>query len=270
MKINIRKFVWSFLMMVLVLSACSPLVAGTPTATSQAPLASPGYSTPAAGVYPPPFASYSEVAAKTPQAFQGGGYSLPVDVGKVQGLDQINLTDAQRSLLAQNGFVVDVPTPGQYNEFYQVYEQIRYYQVPVFVTTDSIYHIYHLIFDKMLRDLETGYFIADIKSLTTTMLAATTAQYQSLKGTSLEDPALRNAAYFAVADRLLGLSDPVPSEANDLGNAEMALINAANSSAVSPIWDRPDLPEDMKLIEDYTQYLPRGHYTRRDDLKMYF
>ncbi len=46
------------------------------------------------------------------------------------------------------------------------------------------------------------------------MLAATTAQYQSLKGTPLEDPALRNVAYFAVADRLLGLSDPFPAEAN--------------------------------------------------------
>jgi hypothetical protein len=270
MKKNIRKFTWFFLMIVLVQSACKPLVAGTPTATSQAPLASPGYSTPAAGVYPPPFASYSEVAAKIPQAFQGGGYSLPVDLAKVPGLDQVNLTEAQRSLLAQNGFVVAVPTPGQYNEFYQVYEQYRYDQEPVFVTTDSIYHIYHLIFDKMLRDLETGYFIADTKSLTTAMLAATTAQYQSLKGTSLQDPALRNAAYFAVADWLLGLSDPVPSEVNDLVNAEMALINAANSAAVSPIWNRPDLPEDMKLIEDYTQYIPRGHYTRSDDLKMYF
>ncbi len=270
METNNRKFIWFFLTIVLVQSACGPLVAGTSTASSQAPLASPSYSTPAAGVYPQPFASYSEVAAKIPQAFQGGGYSLPVDLSKVQGLDHVSLTDAQRDLLAQNGFVVAVPTPGEYNEFYQVYEQSRYDQVPEFVTTNSVYHIYHLIFDKMLRDLETVYLIADIKSLTTTMLAATTAQYRSLKGTSLQDPALRNAAYFAVADRLLGLSDPVPSEANDLVNAEMALINTANSAAISPLWNRPDLPDDMKLIEDYSQYIPRGHYTRSNDLKMYF
>ena len=84
------------------------------------------------------------------------------------------------------------------------------------------------------------------------------------------EPALRNAAFFAVADRLLGLSDPVPAEANDLVNAELALINAANTEAISPIWDRPDLPADQKLIEVYGQYIPRGHYTRSEDLKMYF
>ncbi len=41
-------------------------------------------------------------------------------------------------------------------------------------------------------------------------------------------------------------------------------------AAISPIWDRPDLPPDQKLIEDYRQYNPRGHYTRSEDLKMYF
>jgi hypothetical protein len=180
------------------------------------------------------------------------------------------LTDAQRALLVQNGFAVTTPVPGQYREFYQIYEQNRYEEIPVFITTDSVYHVYHLIFDKMLRDLETGYFIADLKALTTSMLAASTAQYQSLQGTSLEDPALRNAAYFAVADKLLGLSDPAPTAADDMVNAELALINAASTQAISPIWDRPDLPQEMRLIEDYTQYIPRGHYTLSEDLKMYF
>ena len=44
--------------------------------------------------------------------------------------------------------------------------------LPVFVTTDSIFHVYHLIFDKMLRDLETDYFIADAQVTDRTMLAA--------------------------------------------------------------------------------------------------
>ena len=39
---------------------------------------------------------------------------------------------------------------------------------------------------------------------------------------------------------------------------------------ISPIWDRPDLPDDKKLIEDYSQYIPRGHYTRSEELKKYF
>jgi hypothetical protein len=283
MKNTFRKILWAFLALVVVQAACScglpslftiatpatespstptthPLTAVTPT--QQPP--------PPAGIYPPPFAKYSEAAVSLPQTFSGGGYSLPLDLNQVQGLNLVTLTDAQRALLMQNGFAVTTPVAGEYREFYQIYEQNRYMETPVFITTDSVYHVYHLIFDKMLRDLETGYFITDLKTLTTTMLAATTTQYQSLKGTSLGDPALRNAAYFAVADKLLGLSDPVPAEANAMVDAELALINAANSATVSPIWDRPDLTKDMKLIEDYTQYVPRGHYARSEDLKMYF
>jgi len=282
MKKTIQKAFWIFLVLVLV-QACS---CGLPSLLSTAPPATgspsaqatqlPASATPTqvlpppAGIYPAPFATYRQAAVSLPQTFSGGSYSLPLDLNKVQGLDLVKLTNAQRALLAQNGFAVTTPVPGQYREFYQIYEQNRYDEIPVFITTDSIYHVYHLIFDKMLRDLETGYFITDIKALTTSMLAATTAQYQSLKGTTLGDPALRNAAYFAVADKLLGLSDPAPAEADAMVNAELALINAAKTAAISPIWDRPDLPQDMRLIEDYTQYIPRGHYTLSDDLKMYF
>ena len=282
MKKNFRKAFWIFLVLALV-QACScglPGLFGTATPAIGAPSAAatqlPAAASPTpvppppVGIYPPPFATFSEASVNLPQTFSGGGYSLPLDLNQVQGLDLVTLTVAQRALLAQNGFAVAAPVPGAYREFYQIYEQNRYDEVPVFITTDSIYHVYHLIFDKMLRDLETGYFITDLKTLTSAMLAATTTQYQSLKGTSLEDPALRNAAFFAVADKLLGLSDPAPAEADGMVTAELALINAANTQAISPIWDRPDLSQEMRLIEDYTQYIPRGHYTRSEDLKMYF
>jgi len=122
----------------------------------------------------------------------------------------------------------------------------------------------------MLRDLETGYFINDLKSLTTSMLAASTAQYQSLKGTPLEDPALRMRHILQWPITCWAFSDPVPPAAQAMAGAEQVLIEVANAQTISPIWDRPDLPQDMRLIEDYSQYIPRGHYTRSEDLKMYF
>jgi len=102
------------------------------------------------------------------------------------------------------------------------------------------------------------------------MLRATYEQYTALKGSPLEEPALRNVAYFAVAARLLDLPDPTPAEAQALTEAELALINATGGPEVSPLWDRADLPEDKKLREDYSQYIPRGHYTRSEALKKYF
>src|SRR5574339_475449 len=197
-------------------------------------------------VYAPAFAEFKPVAVDIPAKFQGGDYTLPVDLAGVQYADQIQFTGAQRGLLSQNGFVVLPPKPGEYREFYQLYEAGRYDFRPVFITTDSIYHVYHLLFDKMLRDLERDSFISILNSLTSTMLDASYKQYEALKGTSLEDPALRNVAFFAVAAQLLGLPDSVPAEAANLVNAELALIDSASGTQISPLWDRPDLPEDKK------------------------
>ncbi len=286
MKSTFRKILWGFLALVLVQSACLcnlTNLLGTPAPTSGLPAteipATPELNLPTqaaptqpipAEVYPPPFAPYNLASVSLPQTFAGGGYSLPLELGQVQGLDLFSLSAEQRNLLSKNGFVVASPLVGQFREFYQVYDSGRYDQVPMFVTTDSVFHVYHLIFDKMLRDLETTYFIPNLRSLTKIMLAAAGDQYQSLRGSALEEPALRNAAYFAVADWLLGLSDPFPAEADDLASAELALINAGSGPTYSPIWDRPDLAPDMRLIEDYSQYIPRGHYTRSEDLKMFF
>lgn len=274
MKTKLRKILWVFLGLVIIQSACI-FSTVQPTASpieqpTQPSLATPTQSVPPAGIYPAPFAAYKESAARLPQTFGGGGYTLPLDLNQVQNLAGVDMTDAQRTLLAQNGFTVATPVPGQFREFYQIYEQWRYSDIPVFITTDSVYHIYHLLFDKMLRDLETDHFIVDLKLLTSAMLSASNQQYQALLGTALEEPARRNVAYFAVAAQLLELPDPVPAAVTDLVNSELALINAAGGFSVSPIWDRPDLPEDQKLLEDYSQYVPRGHYTRSEDLKMYF
>ncbi len=226
--------------------------------------------TPPAGVYPAAFSSFQPIKVNIPPVYAGGDYTLPLDLNQVQDIDTLKLSEAQRQMLAQNGFVVLPPKPGEFREFYQIYEMRRYDTEKVFITTDSIYHVYHLVFDKMLRDLERDYFIQTLSTLTSTMLNATYQQFQSLRGTPLEEPALRNVAFFAVAAQLLGLSDPVPPEVTDMVNAELALISGAGGPQVSPVWDRPDLPEDKKLIEDYSQYIPRGHYTRSEELKKYF
>ena len=241
-----------------------------PTAAPATPTTVGPLPTPPPGVYPPAFSEYPVVQVNLPAAFAGGDYTLPVDLNAVQGMDTVELTPQAQALLSQNGFVVLPPNPGEFREFYQIYEAHRYEQDNIFVTTDSIYHVYHLLFDKMLRDLERDYFIADLGSLTSAMLSASYQQYQSLRGTSLEEPALRNVAFFAVAAQLLGLPDAAPGEAAELVNAELGLINAAGGAQISPIWDRPDLAPDDKLIEDYSQYKPRGHYTRSEELKKYF
>ena len=207
------------------------LPAAEPTALQ--PSETPQFPFETSEIYPAAFAGYPSLQVRLPAEYSGG-YSLPVDLNQVQISETITLSPEQRQLLSQNGFVVAAPT-GEFQEFYQVYESVRYeYDVPVFATTDSVFHIYHLIFDKLLRDLERQYFIPNLEELTTALFQASLEQYQALSGTILEQAALRNLAFFGVAGRLLELPLEIPGQAAALVDAELALINGAAGSNPSP------------------------------------
>jgi hypothetical protein len=122
----------------------------------------------------------------------------------------------------------------------------------------------------MLRDLETETFIPTLEELTSRMLSVNLDQAAQLQGQPLGNQALANAAFFGVAARILELPVTVPPAVGALVDAEMDLIEAHQGAAVSPVWDRADLEPEKKLIEDYSQYVPRGHYTRSEALKRYF
>ena len=220
--------------------------------------------------YEQPFAEYPQIDVSLPDVFQGG-YSLPLDLNTVQGVDTFDLSTEQLNMLAENGFVVAAPDIEAGNpEFYHIYEYYRYEEQPVFATTDAVFHVYHLMFDKILRNLEREYFSPALEALTLAMLNTSREQYQSLAGSPLEEPARRNMAFFSVAAQLLEIQDAPPSEVSDLVQAELALIDSHSIPAESPIWFREDLPADQRLVEDYSQYVPRGHYTRSEALERYF
>ncbi len=225
-----------------------------------------------AGIENEPFARYSQVSYSIPDVFSGG-YSLPLETASFSGLEEATLSESQVAALLANGFVVVPPSEDpnrMFMEFYQAYESYRYSSMPVFVTTDAIYHVYHLVFDKMLRDLETKAFIPILYELTDAMVEESASQYSDLKGTELETLAGRNLAYFAVASNLLGKKVQLPDEIQQLVNEELELIEGHAQTVRSPIWYMGEENADDVLIEDYSQYTPRGHYTRSEEYKKYF
>jgi len=227
---------------------------------------------PADQVYGAGFASYQQDQVSLPQSFPGG-YTLPLTLTEIANLNEVDLSESQRAMLSQNGFVVAAPEDNpnrMLSEFYQGYERTRYGNVPAFITTDSVFHVYHLVFDKMLRDLERDMFIPILKELTSSMIATAKTQYDQLVGSPLEEAALRNLAYFSVAGALLQTGDQIPDAARELVDAEMALIMATSGIEYSPIFNYEGQPKDMQYIEDYSQYIPRGHYTLGPELEMYF
>ena len=204
------------------------------------------------------FAPYPAKAVRIPSVYQG--YTLPVNPDQVINLSQFSFSAAQKELLLQNGFFV---APAEHREFFALYEQARYDEIPIFVTTDSVFHVYHLLFDKTLRTCEQKYFIPDLLNLTRSLRITAEEQYRTAVGTPVEDTAERVLAYFSVAQALLEPESTIPSQVADVVEAELSLIEAHWGFEPSPL-----LGEDY--LEDYSQYVPRGHYTRSEDFKRYF
>jgi len=203
------------------------------------------------------FGKYVPVEADLPQKHEG--YALPLDLGDVSNVDAFQFNTQMEELLEQNGFVV---APAEYWEFYSLYQSVHGQLKPLFVTTDSVLHVYHLLFDKVLRTAEEEYFNADLIKLTEGMLWASEAQLDRLRGTPLEEIARRNVAYFAVPLKLLDPEAQIPDEVNQEVDLELARIEAHEGfepSAILPGYD-----------EDYSQYVPRGHYTVNETRQRYF
>jgi hypothetical protein len=159
-----------------------------------------------------------------------------------------------------------VASPRDHPEFHDLYLETRWANLPVFVTSDALLHAYHLMFDATLLMLEEQIFLPHLQEFNQALLAQAEAQYQQLQGTAWEDAARRVAAFIAVGGKLADPDFPVPDYAAELVEAELALINAAAGP-------RPQSSPIFPLLlpgEDYSQYLPRGHYTRTDPLKAYF
>lgn len=104
------------------------------------------------------------------------------------------------------------------------------------------------------------------------MLEESLNQYKNTKDNpSFNKAALRNIAFFGVGAKLLDPRFKVPADAEEQVSAELKLIEAHSGIITSPMM-AISAPGDKAepYLEDYSQYVPRGHYTQSDVLKNYF
>ncbi len=213
------------------------------------------------------FAKYEEVSVNAAPAVKP--YQVDRDLGNITNKDMFSLSPVATNLLIKNGFVV---VPNKYEkEFFSLYERNRYEPVPLFVTTDSVLHNYHLFFDHLLRVVETEKLAPQLKELNKAMLSQAQKQYEALKGTGWENAARRNVGFFAVAGKLLDPGVSIPPAVKNEVEEELVLIENHQGIAVSPLMNMGGSGDSVDLLqEDYSQYIPRGHYERTDSLKAYF
>jgi hypothetical protein len=160
-------------------------------------------------------------------------------------------------------------------------------KTPVFVTTDLAAHAQHLMFDRTLQYLEEAFFLPRLKALNASFLAdlrareAGAGEYRE----SLDKAIL----YFQVGQALLELApDRVETAKKYEGTtvsyvdkdreAVLAAYPAAVREEIAKM-DRAEGFENSSVFawkdgaqsrEDYSQYKPRGHYTKNGALSAYF
>jgi len=251
-----------------------------------------------------------EVTPKIPS------YQLPLDTNSISNFqnfsNKISLSSQVKSLLEKNGFAV-ISTPSDIlnspEEFDSFYSKLQDKDIPVFVTTDSLLHYYHVFFDTALMRLEKDIFYDDVWQMSKNFLDDQMDIYKNTNDPTLKEAAKRNIAYLSMALELLrpktdqivssqNVKDAVSCQAPEeycqefyqkaINDGTFSLFGQKETQKYSfniPDFVKASVEKELQLInehkgwdcsptflyqEDYSQYVPRGHYTKSEKLKNYF
>lgn len=235
-------------------------------------------------------------------------YSLPLTLREIANLPDteagLPLNENQKALLSENGFVV-IPWHG--DDIIEPYKTLKEQGVPIFVTSDTLLHLYHIQFNEILKRIEEEEFFDQLIDTSQAMLRRADEDYRVFTNPELKESARRNVAYFSVALRLL--QTPTAGYDEERLRDETEQWNKENPWAqrefkpirkvdfTIPDYVKKEVDEEIRNIEehegfrpsvifnsvvdgtrerpcsyreDYSQYVPRGHYTRNEILKRYF
>jgi hypothetical protein len=221
-------------------------------------------------------ASYYElegltINSSTPQ------YQLPLNLSDVVNINNIistfHLTSAQENLLKNNGFVVI--DYGDVDDIIQPYKDMKEIGIPIFVTSDTLLHLYHIQFNEILKGIEEREFFNTLLNLSKAFFDNAKADYQTFTNPDLKEAARRNVAYFGVALKLLQTPTEDYNGSENILEVEFTIpdyVKEEVNSELNAIKKHAGF-EDSSIFhykEDYSQYVPRGHYTRSEKLKRYF
>lgn len=169
-----------------------------------------------------------------------------------------SFTPDQAEKLQRLGFVT---TRADLPQMFYAYEQNVYANLPSFVTTDVLLHTLGDLFAYALKTVERRSLFGWTLHLARAMRAESVRQAEKASEPALKEAALDNAAYFAVAERLLSGRDvPLPAPAAAIVRAELERIRRAGGTEISFTGHEVD----------YAEFRPRGHYTLSEDAQNYF
>ncbi len=219
-------------------------------------------------------------------------YEFPLDLSKIKNFNQVKknfpLSEKAKNYLSKHGFVV--LSWHNKDQIAETYKDLDNLNLPIFITSDSLLHYYHIQFDESLKRVEENRLYYFVWQMANSLFKKTYNEFKNSQGIKKE-AAKRNLAFLSVALELLkpkpsqicqpknkydnscqnkenfqkqdldNLSFKIPEAIKDQVDKEIFLINKHQGFKQSPIFI---------YLEDYSQYIPRGHYERSEKLKNYF
>ena len=171
----------------------------------------------------------------------------------------INLPKQLKKHLMDDGFVIN---KSDHEQLFHIYDENYYDYTPSFITTDLFLQVMHMHISKEMQEIEETKLMAIIKEIVTKQYNASKNFTISGKTEMMKKAAEWNEVYFAVAVSLL--------------NGQKVTVSKSMQKAydyeydhTSNAYDKGSKFLDDSLI-DYTQFKPRGNYTRTPALKNYF
>ena len=186
--------------------------------------------------------------------------------------EAIGISEEQEEMLEEYGFSIKDVNAERFEDFYC--ERVYAPDLPVFVTIDSILHLFHVVFDCSLRMTEYQTFYPMISEVTHYAFNESLNDYNSISHDgSVKYWAVRNATvYFAVAMSLISGEDvTVPSELEaDLNFYLNEIYREEPQYVLAGLWQFPEPPYNVEVKYDFTQFAVRGHYRGIPQLEQYF
>jgi len=223
-----------------------------------------------------PFASYENFSEytdyETDYSFNAPQYAIASDLSNVENIERMRsstgwnedietqIAEDYFAAIQNVNYSADI-SRHYYQQFSEVYDDNYWAELPSFVTTDAMYHTFHVIYDYVLREMEQHNLTYYLTKLCQHLIEVSNAQYDAFEDEWWKEQARMNIAFFSVAMKCLNPGWTIPENVKTIVNQVVALIDAQAGFSID--WF-------MGQKEDFSQYKPRGHYTRSPELENYF
>ncbi|MDQ1265973.1 MAG: hypothetical protein QG635_1125 [Bacteroidota bacterium] len=203
------------------------------------------------GIYPPGLYKADVLLSNTP---------LYLDSVKIK----MKLTDYELSMLQGRSFMASERL--SYNTLNGALKDVWEKDLPCFISADIFLHAIHMSYDAILKDIEQNIIIGKLNTalqLYFNHFGALAQKYSSNK--KMTESLADYDVYFTVALRLLNNSELQPN--NSANAAEVNRI--MNLIAAEQFTEYALFSTTLKKL-DFSQFTPRGHYEKPEELRQYF